>query len=387
MATLAEWRGWLVTSGAFLGVVAVTVAATLPSAAEAAGTYRSSVTATAGAPVRWPSWATRWPGGWGSPWRPPSPSRPTTWTSTTGPSWPAACCAPPSTGPTACPTRWPPPATPSAPASSQWPALWQGNVAQFRPNVVVVLAGRWEVMDRLVDGTWSHIGQPSFDAAGARRRSSRRCTVASSSGAYVVMLTAPVLRLGGAAQRHGRGRRTIRPASTATTSWSGRWPPSTRPPCGWRTSTPWCAPEATLRHRARRGAAPRRRRRAHRPDPGRRSVAGHPPAARRWSGSDSCRWPAAAWPHPARRPPGRPVLDLGLRAPCRTRGPAGPEAERSAAPAGRSASGCRRGRGSLVEDRAVGALALDAQRRASTDSGTRLISDRVVISDSHWMSW
>ena len=30
-ATLTEWRGWLVTSGAFLGVVAVTVAATLPS--------------------------------------------------------------------------------------------------------------------------------------------------------------------------------------------------------------------------------------------------------------------------------------------------------------------------------------------------------------------
>ena len=40
MRTLTEWRGWLVTSGAFLGVVAVTVAATLPSAAEAAGTYR-----------------------------------------------------------------------------------------------------------------------------------------------------------------------------------------------------------------------------------------------------------------------------------------------------------------------------------------------------------
>ncbi len=30
MSTLAEWRGWLATAGAFLGVVAVTVAATLP---------------------------------------------------------------------------------------------------------------------------------------------------------------------------------------------------------------------------------------------------------------------------------------------------------------------------------------------------------------------
>jgi hypothetical protein len=52
MATFAEWRGWLVMSGAFLGVVAVTVTATLPSAAEAAGTYRANVTATPGAPVR-----------------------------------------------------------------------------------------------------------------------------------------------------------------------------------------------------------------------------------------------------------------------------------------------------------------------------------------------
>ena len=36
MRTLTEWRAWLVTSGAFLAVVAVTVAATLPTAADAA---------------------------------------------------------------------------------------------------------------------------------------------------------------------------------------------------------------------------------------------------------------------------------------------------------------------------------------------------------------
>ena len=30
----------------------------------------------------------------------------------------------------------------SSPASSQWPAQWQGSIAQFRPNVVAVLAGR-----------------------------------------------------------------------------------------------------------------------------------------------------------------------------------------------------------------------------------------------------
>jgi hypothetical protein len=63
-------------------------------------------------------------------------------------------------------------------------------VAQFHPNVVVVLAGRWEVMDRLVDGTWSHIGQPSFDAL-VKASLEQAVSVSSSSGAYVVMLTAP----------------------------------------------------------------------------------------------------------------------------------------------------------------------------------------------------
>ena len=104
MASLAEWRGWLVTSGAFLGVVAVTVAATLPSAAEAAGPLpavgRHRLHRSAGAGGR-----ARRLGGLAArvrPRWPTSPSRPTTSTSTTGPSWPAGSCAAPSTGPTGC---------------------------------------------------------------------------------------------------------------------------------------------------------------------------------------------------------------------------------------------------------------------------------------------
>ena len=38
--TFTEWRAWLVTAGSFVGVVVVTVAATLPSAAEAASPLR-----------------------------------------------------------------------------------------------------------------------------------------------------------------------------------------------------------------------------------------------------------------------------------------------------------------------------------------------------------
>ena len=54
MRTLTEWRAWLVTSGAFLAVVAVTVAATLPTAADAAptGIARPVGTQYTGPPVK-----------------------------------------------------------------------------------------------------------------------------------------------------------------------------------------------------------------------------------------------------------------------------------------------------------------------------------------------
>jgi len=50
-----------------------------------------------------------------------------------------------------------------APPSQQWPAVWRQELDQFRPNVTVLLAGRWEVSDQLIGGTWMHIGQPAFD--------------------------------------------------------------------------------------------------------------------------------------------------------------------------------------------------------------------------------
>ena len=40
----------------------------------------------------------------------------------------------------------------------------EGDLRQFQPNVVVLLAGRWEVEDRLIGGQWLHIGDPAFDA-------------------------------------------------------------------------------------------------------------------------------------------------------------------------------------------------------------------------------
>jgi peptidoglycan/LPS O-acetylase OafA/YrhL len=195
MATFAEWRGWLVMSGAFLGVVAVTVTATLPSAAEAAGTYRANVTATPGAPVRMAILgdSVAWRLGFALLAAQPQQTygvdidngaivacgvvRSSQYRAHGVPNTMASQC------------------NSSAPASSQRPAQWQGTIAQFRPNVVAVLAGRWEVMDRMVAGRWVHIGQPTFDAQ-LRQSLQEAVHVGSTGGAYVVLLTAPCFNSG-----------------------------------------------------------------------------------------------------------------------------------------------------------------------------------------------
>ena len=195
MATFAEWRGWLATSGAFLGVVVVTVAATLPSAAEAAGTYRADVTVTPGTPVRLAILgdSVAWRLGFALLADQPQQTygvdidngaivacgvvRSSQYRAHGAPNAMASQC------------------NSSGPALSQWPAQWQGSIAQFRPNVVAVLAGRWEVMDRMIAGQWVHIGQPSFDAQ-LRRSLEEAVHVGSAGGAYVVLLTAPCFNSG-----------------------------------------------------------------------------------------------------------------------------------------------------------------------------------------------
>jgi len=190
LRTLTEWRGWLVTSGAFLGVVAVTVAATLPSAAEAAGTYRSTVSATPGAPVKVAILGDSVAWRLGFALQADQPEQ--TYRVDIDDSAIVACGVLRSTLYRAhgVPDPMAAQCDPTTPASGQWPAQWKGAVEQFHPNVVVVLAGRWEVMDRLVDGRWSHIGDPVFDAA-VRQSLEEAVQVAGSTGADVALLTAP----------------------------------------------------------------------------------------------------------------------------------------------------------------------------------------------------
>ena len=76
------------------------------------------------------------------------------------------------------------------PGSVQWPEEWQGWIDSFQPNLVVLLAGRWEVVNRTYNGRWTNILDPAY-AAYVKSQLQRAVDVATSRGAHMVMMTAP----------------------------------------------------------------------------------------------------------------------------------------------------------------------------------------------------
>ncbi len=77
-----------------------------------------------------------------------------------------------------------------APPQTQWPALWRAKIVKDDPNVVMILAGRWEVTNRTYDGHWTNIEDPTY-AAYVRRELTDAVRLAGSGGAAVVLMTAP----------------------------------------------------------------------------------------------------------------------------------------------------------------------------------------------------
>ncbi len=60
---------------------------------------------------------------------------------------------------------------------------------EVKPNVVVLLAGRWEVADREYQGQWTNILNPVF-AAYVKQQLNRASQVVTATGARMVFLTA-----------------------------------------------------------------------------------------------------------------------------------------------------------------------------------------------------
>ena len=76
-----------------------------------------------------------------------------------------------------------------------WVRLWRLAISRDDPDVVVILVGRWETMDRKLDGRWTHVGEPDLNAH-LRSRLEKAITIAGSHGARVVLATQPYNRRG-----------------------------------------------------------------------------------------------------------------------------------------------------------------------------------------------
>jgi hypothetical protein len=81
------------------------------------------------------------------------------------------------------------------PECDTWPSRWAQRINHDRPDVVLLVIGRWEVVDRMHEGRWSHIGEPVFDSY-LRSELNRALDILSSTGARVVVTTEPYNRRG-----------------------------------------------------------------------------------------------------------------------------------------------------------------------------------------------
>jgi peptidoglycan/LPS O-acetylase OafA/YrhL len=91
----------------------------------------------------------------------------------------------------------PPSCNASTPVSGQWPALLRATAERFRPDVVVIAAGRWEVLSRRdsPEGPWENITQAAGERY-VRDQLDVAIAAASSTGARVAVATAPCFSTG-----------------------------------------------------------------------------------------------------------------------------------------------------------------------------------------------
>ena len=73
---------------------------------------------------------------------------------------------------------------------TQWPTIWKSDIEQVHPQVVALVIGWWETMDRMYQGTWQHLGDPAFDAY-EMSQLQKAVSVLGSQGSHVVLMTSP----------------------------------------------------------------------------------------------------------------------------------------------------------------------------------------------------
>ncbi len=81
------------------------------------------------------------------------------------------------------------------PECDTWPNRWSTQISQDRPDVALLIIGRWETVDRVNEGRWTHIGDPSFDGY-ITQELQRAVAVLGSTGSRLVVATVPYSRRG-----------------------------------------------------------------------------------------------------------------------------------------------------------------------------------------------
>jgi peptidoglycan/LPS O-acetylase OafA/YrhL len=76
------------------------------------------------------------------------------------------------------------------PNCEAWPRLWADHIGRFDPDVVLAVVGRWEVMDRVHNGAWTHLGEAAFDQY-VNDELERAVGVLTAGDAIVAFTTAP----------------------------------------------------------------------------------------------------------------------------------------------------------------------------------------------------
>jgi peptidoglycan/LPS O-acetylase OafA/YrhL len=75
-------------------------------------------------------------------------------------------------------------------ASCNWREKWPGDLQQFKPDVVVMLVGAWDILDREVDGHLVKFGSVEYDTSFLHQLDDAT-NLLRSTGAKVVVLTTP----------------------------------------------------------------------------------------------------------------------------------------------------------------------------------------------------
>jgi peptidoglycan/LPS O-acetylase OafA/YrhL len=76
---------------------------------------------------------------------------------------------------------------------SQWDGRWATGVEADDPDVAIILLDRWELLDRLIDGAYHHVGERVYDTY-LTQELETALRVTTARGAHVALLTAPYTR-------------------------------------------------------------------------------------------------------------------------------------------------------------------------------------------------